>query len=216
MKLNVPMIRQARNSVDCGLAMVAMISNYYGEKVTIKDLKEEIKVYKPGTYIPQLGIYFLKRGFSVELISQDPHLFTAQDRSRSQGNLERKLRRLQEEAREQNLQHRYIDGNAEPAARSFGYYASFLSEGGHIAVKIPSEEDIRKEIKAERPLGVALTSCFLYSSTPYLNSHANVITGIGKRDIFIQDPIWDVGGGRHGYRIQDYLYGIHANNGELL
>ena len=217
MKLNVPMIPQARNSVDCGLAMVAMISNYYGEKVTIKDLKEEIKVYKnQGTYMPQLGIYFLNHGFSVEIISQDLHLFTLQDRSRSQENLERKLRRLQKEAREQNLQYRYIDGDANPATRIFGHYTDFLSQGGQITVKIPSEENIKNEIGSGRPIGVSLTSCFLYSSTPYLNSHANVVVGIGKRDIFVQDPIWDVGGGRHKYQIKDYLYAIHANNGELL
>lgn len=215
--MKVPMIYQAQDSVDCGLAMVAMIQGYHGEKVTVSDLKEKIKVYESeGTFMPQLGMYFLEQGFSdVKIISQDLHLFTLQDRHRSQHNLERKLRRLQKQAKRKRTRYNYVE-DIYPAARLLGLYADFLSQGGHIIVKIPSEEDIRKEIQAERPVGAVLASRYLYERTPFLNSHANVIVGIRKQDIFVHDPVWDGAGGKKKYRIEDYIYGIHANNGELL
>ncbi len=54
-KLNVPLIRQDKDSRDCGLAGLCMILNYYGIKTSISELKEEIEVDKKGTYVTQLG-----------------------------------------------------------------------------------------------------------------------------------------------------------------
>ncbi|HIH31759.1 TPA: hypothetical protein HA235_03565 [Candidatus Woesearchaeota archaeon] len=52
MKLDVPLIRQPKGSVDCGIAGLAMIMKYYGSNVSFEKLKNEISVDKIGTYAP--------------------------------------------------------------------------------------------------------------------------------------------------------------------
>ena len=55
MKLNVPLVRQPLNSVDCGIAGLAMIFAYYGVNKSFTAIKKEIEVDKIGTYMPQIG-----------------------------------------------------------------------------------------------------------------------------------------------------------------
>ncbi len=77
MKLNVSVIRQKENSVDCGLACLAMLMKYYGINKSIADMKNEIKVYAGmGTYAPQLGKYLIDNNFEVEIVTMNPLLFT--------------------------------------------------------------------------------------------------------------------------------------------
>jgi len=210
------MVWQKRYSVDCALAMTAMIMSYYEDRATVKDLKKSIKVYKGGTWMPQHGIHFLDGGYSVEIVSQSTEVFTLKDRHRSQENLERKLRRLEKEAKEENKRGSGGEGISYPLSRVFNYYALFMEKGGRIRIKIPTEEDIRTEIKAGRPVGANLRSDFLLRNTPRNNNHAMVIVGIEGKNILVQDPYPCVGGGLMEYHIDDFMYGLHAASGELL
>ena len=77
MMLDIPVIRQEKDSLDCGLACLSMLLGYYNIKKTVLDLKRDIKVYDGvGTYVPQLGRYLLDNGFEVEIVTINPHLFT--------------------------------------------------------------------------------------------------------------------------------------------
>jgi ABC-type bacteriocin/lantibiotic exporter with double-glycine peptidase domain len=58
MKLNVPIVFQKQGSVDCGLVCLSMILAYYGKNFSIEGMRKEIKVYKEGTYTPQLGVFY--------------------------------------------------------------------------------------------------------------------------------------------------------------
>lgn len=65
MKLDVPIIRQEKDSVDCGLACLSMLMKYSGIEKSLSELKKEIKVYEGmGTYAPQLGKYLVENGFN--------------------------------------------------------------------------------------------------------------------------------------------------------
>jgi len=203
MKLSVPMVYQKPHSEDCGLAMLAMLMQYHGEKVRIAELKKEIMSWR-GACAAELGLYLLKHDYTVEIITQETNIFTKLDRHRSLTDLEQRLQQRQQ--KEKDIFK----------AIQLQSYHSFLSQGGRITVKIPTEHDIRKEIEAGRPLGAQVTTCFLTDKIPEHNSHFNVITGIGKRDIFVQDPDPGVNGGSKKYSIADYMYAIHADKGELL
>src|SRR3989344_4948577 len=125
MKLSVPMVYQKSGSPDCGLAMLAMLMQYHGERVRIADLKSEIRIWnKEGTWAAQLGVYLLEQNYSVEIITQDTNFFTIQDRRRSLSDLEQTLQRRQQ--KEKDIFQ----------APRLEYYHSFLSQGGRITVKI--------------------------------------------------------------------------------
>jgi ABC-type bacteriocin/lantibiotic exporter with double-glycine peptidase domain len=71
----VPLIRQAEESSDCGPACLAMILEYYRVAYDFNELKKDLGVYSWGTVTPQLGKYLLQRGFAVEVITMHPRFF---------------------------------------------------------------------------------------------------------------------------------------------
>jgi len=67
MKIELPLVRQDENSVDCGLACVSMLLKKYDIEKAVNDLKKEIQVFdNMGTYAPQIGTYLIKNGFDIE------------------------------------------------------------------------------------------------------------------------------------------------------
>jgi predicted double-glycine peptidase len=47
---------------------------------------------------------------------------------------------------------------------------------------------------------------------PRFTFHFNVISGIEKQHIYVNDPDWGkVLGGKHQYKINDYLYAVYAS-----
>ncbi len=200
MKLNVPLIRQKKNSVDCGIASLSMILKYYHINKSIAELKKEIKVYKhTGSYAPQLGRYLLDNGFRVEIVTMSPFLFTRRFRNKSQKYLLKHLEKLRQHNKEPKLK------------RSLRFFIEFIRKGGKVIVKIPTIEDIREEILNKKPLGAIITSRFLLARVPSFNFHFNVITGIDGKYIYVNDPLWDYRGGKHRYEINDFMYALYAS-----
>jgi hypothetical protein len=211
MKLNIPVIIQEKDSIDCGIAGILMILKYYKIKTSIAVLKKEIPTYeKIGTYMPQLGVYLMKHGFAAEIITHNPHLFTKDFKNKSQKELKEYFTELCK-----------VNKNSRFAVVS-NYFREFLEQGGKITVKIPDEKDIQSEIAQKRPLGAIITSNFLTEKKATFNFHFNVITGIDDKYIYINDPMWDHRGGKKKYEIKDYMYALHSSlygdfdNGSLL
>jgi len=196
MKLDVPLVRQKKDSVECGLACLEMILSYYGEKTKIKDLRNEIKVYDDGIPVALIGSYLLKKGYGAEIVTLNPYIFTLKN-SKSIENCKEYFKKLNKEMDRKRPINRFI---------------SFLERGGEVIPKIPDEKDIREEISKKRPLLAALTSLFLFDDEPCFNEHYNVITGINNDYIYVNDPLWDKFGGEHRYRIKDFLFGMYAIN----
>lgn len=199
MKLPVPLIRQAKGSSDCGIACVAMILEYYGIKKSIEEIKKDVAIFKNvGTYMPQLGNYFLSQNFDVEIVTINPHLFNVSFKNASQKKLLTHLKK------------RYEVIHIKEMKKCVEFFIKFIEAGGKLTVGIPNTKDIKEEIKNKRPLLVQLTSSVLSTKHISFNSHFNIITGIDAQKIHTNDPAADSTGGRHDYVIDDYLYAIHA------
>jgi hypothetical protein len=122
------------------------------------------------TYTPQLGLYFLSKGFRAEIVTFNPYMFTHKDSL--SGNPVRSI-----EEYYQRVKNKKISVEIKRPAK---FFVSFVENGGRVVVKVPDEEDIRMEIKHKRPLLALLTTNFLYQKPEKakFNFHANVVTGI--------------------------------------
>ena len=204
MELNVALIRQAKNSRDCGIAGLYMILNYYGINSSISELKKEIEIDEFGTYAPQLGSYLIKHGFNVEISNLNPRLFTRQNMGNSKKDLINNFNEVLKKCK------------TKRDRKVMKYFIRFLSDGGKVTPKIPDKKDIISEIRNKRPITALLTTNFLLGSKPNLNSHFNVITGIDDKKIYVNDPLPDARGGKHNYPISDFLFGLYAgSNGDF-
>lgn len=199
MQLDVPLIKQKKDSVDCGLAAVAMVLNYYKINTDIEGLRKEIKVYKLGTYVPQLGKYLIKKGFKVTMTTLNPYLFTLCDKNLSQKQIADRFKKMLE--KEKKLEN----------IRSLKFSLEFMKAGGKIEVKIPDADDIKNEINNKRPVIAVLASNIFEGVKPKFNLHFNVITGSEGDYIFVNDSLWDHRGGKKKYLISDFLYSIYAS-----
>ena len=199
MILNVPLIRQPKDSKECGIAGLAMILSYYGLDKSFDDLKSVINVDEIGTYAPQLGSYLIKNGLYTEIITMHPKLFTFKDKGMDNKEILN------------HFQNLYPNLKSEQDKKVLEYFIEFLNNNGRINVKIPSKEDIIEEINNKRPICALLTSNFLLGDKPIFNFHFNVITGIDNEFIYVNDPLWDNRGGRHKYLISDFFFGLYAS-----
>jgi len=209
MNLNVPLIRQPKNSKECGIAGLSMILQYYGFMDDFETLRRQIVVDKNGTYIPQIGIFLMKKGFNVTIITLNPALFTLRDIGISAASMQKRFENFRRTANKQNK-------------KVLSYFIEFLKNGGIIKVKIPDAKDIEDEIVKNRPLGASLTTAFMSESSSRFNFHFNIITGIDDKYVYVNDPLWDAHGGKKCYLKDHFFFGLFASqygdldNGSLL
>ena len=198
MKLDVPLIRQPKDSLDCGIAGLAMILKYHGIDESFEFLKTKISVDSIGTYAPQIGKYLAEKGFDVSIVTMHPKLFTLKDRTLSQEEIITRFNELKESFSVQDK-------------KVISMFIDFLNTGGKIIPKVPSKEDVVEELINKRPVAALLTTNFLNNNKPIFNFHFNLITGIDEEYIYVNDPIWDERGGKNKYRISDFFYGLYAS-----
>lgn len=207
--LNIPLIKQTRDSAECGLACVQMVTAFFGTEISLEQLKKEIRLYDVGTYAPQLGIFLLDHGYKVELTINNPFLFTVADRAASQDKILKNIQNIAEK-------------NTEPERVDvLRYFIDFMKKGGKIRVAIPDRAYIQKNISSALPMIALGTTNFLTRDTPGYNFHFTVITGIDDEKITINDPGYEYGGEKN-ILINDLLFALHASsygdfdNGSLL
>jgi len=209
MILDVPLIRQEKDSYVCVLASLSMILQFHGWDVSIADLENDEDAR--GTDMGAIGTYLLKQGFDAEIVMFHPRLLTNKDKGKSGSRLIEHFKA--------KIGH---PDNIKWDDDVLGYLVGFLEYGGKVTTRIPDVNDIREEIKAKRPLLVTTDTNFLYGTRAGYFLHANVITGIDDRYVYVNDSLWDERGGKHKHLISDYMFGIYMathgnfNNGSLL
>lgn len=199
MKLDVPLVFQKEGSPDCGPACVAMMLQYYDIDATIDSLKEEIEMYDnkwKGSFMPQLALPFLKRGFSVEIVLMDPRFF----RFGQEYN--------QEKIKDQ-LMKEYKKEEEKELAKLM---REFMKRGGVFKVEIPAKKHIEESLAKGNLLCALLTTRILTAETPGFNQHFVVIKGLEDDQVIVNDPIQaqDYHGGEQKHNVDQFLYGIHA------
>lgn len=199
MHLSVPLIKQEKESVDCGITCVAMILEYYNKGISFDECKKHIKTYDIGTFMPQLGSFLLDNGFAVEMITLNPFLFTKAQESLSQEEIKKHVKNLFEQHKDDKL------------TESLEWLMTFLDKGGSIKVKVPSFDEVKEEIDNERPMLALLSSNVVTANIPRFNFHSNVITGYDDKSIFVNDPLWDERGGKKEYAKNDFFYALFAS-----
>jgi len=199
MQVDVPIHYQEKGSVDCGIICLQMILEYHGKKKSFTELKNDLEVDEVGSYTPQMGTYLLKNGFSTELVTQHPGLFTLKDQGKSQTEIAQRFKDL--------LQNSKSDQNK----KVLKYFIEYQEHGGEINVKIPNLSDVTEDIKKNQPLIALLTSHFLTETQPKFNLHFNVVTGFDETHIYLNDPLSDSRGGRKKCSVNDFFYGVYVS-----
>jgi predicted double-glycine peptidase len=210
-RLKVPLSRQKEGSADCGPICVSMILDYYSIKNNMDQIPKEIraidkKMVLPKdsfTYTPQLGLYLLNKGFEVEIITFNPWLFRYRDKL--------KINPIEDvEEFYERIKRKRISVEIKRPSK---FFIDFMKKGGKVVVRVPDEKDIRTEIEHGRPLIALLTTNFLYpkATKRTFNFHANVITGIDAKYVYVNDPLANINGGRRKHLIPEFMYGLYAS-----
>ncbi|MDO8425136.1 MAG: C39 family peptidase [bacterium] len=201
-KLSVPLVRQAEGSSDCGPACLAMLLAYYKVSFSFDEMKKELGTYSWGTVTPQVGTYLLKRGFSVEIITMHPSLFSLFSSFKNTDELKRYLWSLKP----------LMKGECDPIA--LDHFLQFVDAGGTITPRVPLMSDIEVEVNEERPVFIPLTHWFLHNTDlpPRFSIHFNVVTGIDQENVYVNDPDWgEEFGGQHAIDRDAFLYAMYAS-----
>lgn len=200
MKLDIPLILQEKDSIDCWPACISMIMNYYGKPKSIEDITKDISVYEGvWTYAPQLWIYLLEQDFEVNIITLNPHIFSIHHRNDDQATIYKHITTL------------HTDQKKEKIRESLKYFKKFMERWWLVIPNIPTKEDIIQEISQGRPLIALLTSNFLSTDEFKFNFHFNTITWVENNIIYVNDPDDSIWWRIQSYQINDFLYWIYAS-----
>lgn len=220
-KLPVPLIRQTTDSVECGLASLAMIYAFYGKDRGMNQLRPELITDEIGTYAPQLGSDLLKEGLEVEIIINNPKLIEKSDRNLSQEDLlvkfmakrDQAQEKAKEEARKREFEHE---------EKVMEYFVNFMQKGGRVTIKVPNREDLKEEIKKGRPLVVFLTNATLYEKNIAeakgkdfgYTFHSMVAIGFDESQdtVLINDPYDGEYGGEKEYSMDEFLFAVYSSS----
>ena len=180
-----------------------MLYGYHQAPKTIDILRQELQTTTIGTYAPQLGLHLLQNGFKVSIINHNPKLVTVEDRDKSSKEL------IEQFAK--RLQTADLTENDKMIMRMF---IDFLQKGGNLVVKIPSAEDISREITHKRPLIALLQNGAWYTRSadrPFSDIfHMVVVTGLDDKFIYFNDPHAQHGGSSKSTHTE-FFYALYSS-----
>lgn len=214
MHLDVPYIRQPRDSFWCGAASATMILKYYGIHVNQKKVAEELSISNTGVGVGTLGQYFLRKGFDATI------QFWLQ-------GLEPKTRGFQGGLRDSFVmealecgirQHKHLC-----TQKLCKQILAFVKHGGNVYLQPPLMRDIEKEIHQKHPVILMIDSNFRDSANRTQCGHYIVVTGISNPwsgdsqvswpGLIVHDP--DINADMF-YYFDELLYACHIWSGSAL
>lgn len=168
MHLDIPYVRQPKNSAWCGAASAAMILKWYGVSMTQKQIAKELPITKKGVSMGRLGQFFLRKGFDATvqfwLQGLEPQIRGLQ------GNIENPfLIKALERGIRQKRHSRTRDICKE--------MRTFVKCGGNIFLEPILTRDIEKEIRRKHPIILQIDSNFPDYVGRTQNGHYVVING---------------------------------------
>ncbi|MDO8536636.1 MAG: C39 family peptidase [bacterium] len=142
MYLQVPYVRQPRNSNWCAAACTAMVLRWHGLRITQERIAREIPITQGGTQVTRLAQYFTRKGFDTTLQFWLPGFESGFMGIKGSGDVPQVMEVLEWGARcGHSLTNRF---SREVRA--------FVRRGGKIDLKTPDFLSIEEEIRNQRPV----------------------------------------------------------------
>lgn len=154
LKIEFNMIAQPTKT-SCGPTCLHAVYNFWGDKITIDEVLEEVKQFEDGggTLAVILGSHALHRGYQVRLYSYNLNVFDPTWAHLPSSQLLIKLRE----------QQKYKLGDAK-FTTAVQAYISFLEHGGELRFDELSPELIRTYFEKGVPVLTGLSATYLYKS----------------------------------------------------
>lgn len=171
MHLDVPYIRQPKESVWCGAASAAMVLKWYGVNMSQKQIAKELPITKRGVSMGRLGQFFLKEGFDATvqfwLQGLEPQMHGLV------GGIE-KTSIL--EALQKGMRQRRHFRTRDTCKEMF----TFVRHGGNVCLNPPFLRDIEKSIQQKQPIILQIDSNFGEHQGRTQQGHYVVVKGISN------------------------------------
>ena len=212
--IDIPLIKQEKDSVACGLACLQMIYKYYHKPISYDQLKKDLKLDTIGGYLPQLGNHFLQNNFKTSIITHHPKLVMVDDKDKKS-----------EDLIEQFYEYKNKSISSKQDLKVLDLFIKYMESGGELRAKVPNFDDINRELVNKRPLIALINNSVFYAKQPERPFsdifHLVVVTGYDDKFTYLNDPHWKFGG-KVRYSNQLFLYALYSStlgdldNGSLL
>jgi hypothetical protein len=194
-ELNLGFDIQAQpDDVTCGPTCLHALYNYYGDKISLKDVVKEVKQLKDGgTLAVMLGNHALKRGYKAYIYTYNLNVF---DPTWFKDSSKQMIKRLKEQMAFKNKRRKL-----QVASRA---YIKFLESGGELRYGELNDSLIKDYLKKSVPVLTGLSATYLYGSSreiPKFNvydsikgepvGHFVVISGYDEDEncVYLADPM---------------------------
>lgn len=196
-----------------------MIYEYYGLARDIDDIGAVLLVMPSGVYAQELGYHLRQSGFLVRLVTRDttrlPVQYATMDSAAIRADL---AARLEQTPPQQEKERIYLRG-----------LLRFLEAGGVFEVRIPTLDDLQRNLAAGHPAICSLDVKALYESDGAHpdddpadwyrlgpGAHYVVVSGIDATHVWINDPSSRRHGGIRAYPRERFLYAWYSFQGYTL
>ncbi|HTJ51489.1 MAG TPA: C39 family peptidase [Cyclobacteriaceae bacterium] len=194
-ELNLGFDIQAQpDDVTCGPTCLHALYNYYGDKISLKEVVKEVKQLKDGgTLAVMLGNHALKRGYKAYIYTYNLNVF---DPTWFKDSSKQMIKRLKEQMAFKNKRRKL-----QVASRA---YIKFLESGGELRYGELNDSLIKDYLKKSVPVLTGLSATYLYGSSreiPKFNvydsikgepvGHFVVISGYDEDEncVYLADPM---------------------------
>lgn len=199
-RINVPLHLQAPGSIDCGPACNQMLLDHFlGLKVSLDELKAHMDYVEAGTTLYQNGSVLLKYGLKVTAITANPLVFP--------GNVWAELD-SDEKVKAYVSKKAQEGGLSDTTKLVYRTLLQFLDDGGHMRVKIPDFDDIKRAIDAE-----SIVSAVGYMQPLGENEgkfHFVLVTGYDDNNVFLNNS-WPDSTKQGWFPIDRFLFAVHSS-----
>jgi len=194
-ELNLGFDIQAQpDDVTCGPTCLHALYNYYGDKISLKDVVKEVKQLKDGgTLAVMLGNHALKRGYKACIYTYNLNVF---DPTWFKDSSKQMIKHLKEQ-----MAFKHKRRKLQVASRA---YIKFLESGGELRYGELNDTLIKDYLKKSVPVLTGLSATYLYGSSreiPKFNvydsikgepvGHFVVISGYDEDEncVYLADPM---------------------------
>ncbi len=179
--LDVPIIYQPDDSLECSVAAMQMIMHYWGDIVDYKALVRDLSewVNEKERHLQGIGIYLARRGYEVRLHHHDASVIDENIENLTETGISRLVKRLSAIPDKDETQFR---------RRKIALDIKFIESGGKYSNKIPTLALIDSSLENKIPVMVCIKLQIWKSNPNIRNNHYVIVVGRDGDEYIINDP----------------------------